>query len=132
MADYRRQVISLIAQFVRLEDGPKNDDRLDDRTDGSILGGYQQSRARQARSQPVTEVIEHGAAIMGHQNPVAHSDSLQEFWILHPAQSGIGCRHEINGRFSLPHCSDDVEVKIGVRLKPNIQARELPILARAR
>lgn len=99
---------------------------------GASCAATQQSRARKARSQPVTGVIEHGAAIMGHQNPVAYSDSLQEFWILHPAQSKIGCRHEINGRFSLPHCIDDVEVKIGVCLKPNIQARELPILARAR
>jgi hypothetical protein len=73
--------MGLIAQLRWIGDGPKNHERLDDGSNGCVLGHHQQSRARLPDSQSVTEVIEHRPAVMGYQYPVGHCCPFQELGI---------------------------------------------------
>ena len=77
----------------------------------------------------VTEVIQHGTAIMRDQHATFTCGAVQEFGIAEAIQASLLRRGEVDGGLLLPNRLYDCVLKVVVCLEANAQERCSPGLA---
>src|SRR6266853_6512194 len=107
MAGEGRQVVSLIANIVRIREGPNVNKRFDHVADHSALRNDQQSRAGLAGGQVRAEMSDHRTPVMRDQDSSFRCGAIQYLRIADPIQTGLLGRHEVNRGLAPPDGLDD-------------------------
>jgi len=80
--------------------------------------------ARLSGGEAIAEVIEHGPAIMRHENAALGCGEFKKVMIGEPVQSRLLSGRKVDGPLQSPHCSDDCEPEVVVSLETQAQARD--------